>query len=190
MKKNGFRNGAFGLISLLMIAFLACPGQLEAAPKGKLVAALSSDISTLDTQQHNIRINYIVGWHLYDNLVYRDQKTMQIVPHLAESWKLLDDNTWEFKLRKGVKFDNGEPFNAECVKFTIERGLDPKCPQRPSVSWVKEVKVVDDHTVRILSTQPYPVALQRLANFQMLPAKWLKEKGNDYFATRAFDRRN
>ncbi|MDP3038328.1 MAG: ABC transporter substrate-binding protein, partial [Deltaproteobacteria bacterium] len=185
MKKNGFRNGAIGAISLLMIAFLACPGQLGAAPKGKLVAALSSDISTLDTQQHNIRINYIVGWHLYDNLVYRDQKTMQIVPHLAESWKLLDDNTWEFKLRKGVKFDNGEPFNAECVKFTIERGLDPKCPQRPSVSWVKEVKVVDDHTVRILSTQPYPVALQRLANFQMLPAKWLKEKGNDYFATHA-----
>ena len=185
MKKNGFRNGALGLISLLMIAFLACPGQLGAAPKGKLVAALSSDISSLDTQFHNIRINYIVGWHLYDNLVYRDQKTMQIVPHLAESWKLLDDNTWEFKLRKGVKFDNGEPFNAECVKFTIERGLDPKCPQRPSVSWVKEVKVVDDHTVRILSTQPYPVALQRLANFQMLPAKWLKEKGNDYFATHA-----
>src|SRR5512143_3273206 len=136
------------LIAAGIFVFLGCP---EAAPKGKLVVALSSDISTLDTQYHNIRVNYIVGWHLYDNLVYRDQKTLKIGPHLAESWKIIDDDTWEFKLRRGVKFDNGEPFNAECVKFTIERGQDPKCPQRPQVSWIKEVKVIDDHTVRFLT---------------------------------------
>ncbi len=129
-------------VSLLMV-----PGPSSAAPKGQIVNALSSDISTLDPQNHNIRVNYIVGWHLYDNLVYRDQKTLKIGPHLAESWKIIDDNTWEFKLRKGIKFDNGEPFTAESVKFTIERGLDPKCPQRPSVSWVKEVKILDDYTV-------------------------------------------
>jgi peptide/nickel transport system substrate-binding protein len=158
---------------------------VEAAPQGKIVVAFSSDISTLDTQNHNIRVNYIVGWHLYDNLLQRDQTTLKIGPHLAESWKLLDDNTWEFKLRKGIKFDNGEPFNAESVKFTIERGLDPKCPQRPTVSWVKEVKVVDDYTVHIISSKPYPVALERLSNFQMLPAKWVKEKGNDHVATHA-----
>jgi len=63
--------------------------------------------------------------------------------------------------------------------------LDPKCPQRPGVSWVKEVKVVDDHTLHIISHNPYPVALERLVNFQMIPPKWVKEKGNDYFATNA-----
>lgn len=185
MKKNEYRKGIIGVISLLVIVFLAWPAHLWAAPKGKLVAALSSDISTLDTQNHNIRVNYIIGWHLYDNLVYRDQKTMKIGPHLADSWKLIDENTWEFKLRKGVKFDNGEPFNAESVKFTIERGLEPKCPQRPTVSWVKEVKVIDDQTVRIISLKPYPVALERLSNFQMLPPKWVKEKGAEFFATNA-----
>jgi len=174
----------WGVCILCGVIFLF-PGQILAAPKGKLVNALSTDISTLDTQNHNIRVNYIVGWHLYDNLVYRDQRTMKIGPHLAESWKLIDDNTWEFKLRKGVKFDNGEPFNAESVKFTIERGLDPKCPQRPTVSWVKEVKIIDDYTVRIISLKPYPVALERLSNFQMLPAKWVKEKGKEYVATNA-----
>jgi peptide/nickel transport system substrate-binding protein len=184
MKKPVERWGRWG-ISLLIAGILILPGQLLAAPQGNLVVALSSDISTLDTQNHNIRINYIVGWHLYDNLVYRDQKTLKIGPALAESWKLLDDNTWEFKLRRGVKFDNGEPFNAECVKYTIERALDPKCPQRPTVSWVKEVKVVDDHTVHILSAKPYPVALERLSNFQMLPAKWAGEKGREYIATHA-----
>ncbi len=185
MGKDKCRNGALGVISLAIIIFLTCPVQSLAAPKGKLVNALSSDISTLDPQNHNIRVNYIVGWHLYDNLVYRDQKTLKIGPHLAESWKLLDDNTWEFKLRKGIKFNNGEPFTAESVKFTVERGLDPKIPQRPSVSWVKEVKILDDYTVRIITDKPYPVALDRLANYQMLPPKWVKEKGVDFIATNA-----
>jgi peptide/nickel transport system substrate-binding protein len=182
---NALRKDTVWGILLMLAGILIFAGSASAAPKGKLVVVLSSDISTLDPQNHNIRINYIVGWNLYDNLVYRDQKTMQIVPRLAESWKLIDDNTWEFKLRKGVKFDNGEPFNAECVKFTIERGLNPKCPQRPTVSWIKEVKVIDDYTVRLITAKPYPVALQRLANFQMLPVKWFKEKGDDYVATHA-----
>ena len=161
------------------------PHQVLSAPKGKLVVALSSDVGTLDPQYHNVRINYIIGWHLYDNLVMRDQKTLKINPQLAESWRLVDDNTWEFKLRKGVRFDNGEPFNAESVKFTIERGWDPKCPQRPSVSWVKEVKILDDYTVRVLTQKPYPGALDRLGNYQILPPKWVKEKGVDHIATNA-----
>jgi peptide/nickel transport system substrate-binding protein len=180
-----FRNWATAGFLILLGWILLFPGPISAASKGKLVVALSSDVGTLDPQNHNIRINYIASWHLYDNLVMRDQKTLKIGPHLAESWKIIDDNTWEFKLRKGIKFDNGEPFNAECVKFTIERGLDPQCPQRPTVSWVKEVKVIDDHTVRIITEKPYPVALDRLANYQILPAKWAKEKGADFIATNA-----
>jgi len=173
-----------GLLMLGMV-ILVLPGQPSAASKGQITVALSSDVGTLDPQNHNIRINYIAGWHLYDNLVYRDQKTLKIGPQLAESWKLIDDNTWEFKLRKGIKFDNGEPFNAESVKFSIERGLDPKCPQRPIVSWVREVRILDEYTVRIISDKPYPVALERLANYQMVPPKWTKEKGADYLATNA-----
>jgi peptide/nickel transport system substrate-binding protein len=183
--KKIFRHWAILSISIHLVLVFAFLSQVEAAPQGKIVVALSSDISTLDTQNHNIRIDYIIGWHLYDNLVMRNQKTLKIEPHLAESWKILDDNTWEFKLRKGITFDNGERFNAECVKFSVERALDPKCPQRPTISWVKEVRVIDDSTVHIISSKPYPVALERLANFQMLPAKWVKEKGNEYVATHA-----
>jgi peptide/nickel transport system substrate-binding protein len=182
---KNFGKWAIWAVFILWGITILFPGQILAAPKGQIVCALSSDISTLDPQNHNIRVNYIVGWHLYDNLVYRDQKTLKIGPCLAESWKIIDDHTWEFKLRKGVKFDNGEPFTAESVKFTIERGLDPKCPQRPTVSWVKEVKIVDDYTVRIITAKPYPVALDRLANYQMLPPKWVKEKGVEYISTHA-----
>jgi hypothetical protein len=79
-KKEGIKMKTFGKwtiwgVFFLFAATLLGPGQTLAAPKGQLVNALSTDISTLDTQYHNIRVNYIVGWHLYDNLVYRDQKT-------------------------------------------------------------------------------------------------------------------
>ena len=96
-----FRHWAILSISILLVWVFAFLSQAEAGPQGKIVVALSSDVSTLDTQNHNIRIDYIIGWHLYDNLVMRNQKTLKIEPHLAESWKILDDNTWEFKLRKG-----------------------------------------------------------------------------------------
>ena len=102
----------WGSTILLLAGTFIFPSTVWAAPKGKIVCAMSSDIATLDTQHHNSRVSYIAGWHLYDNLVYRDQKTLKIGPHLAESWRLIDDKTWEFKLRKGIKFDNGEPFNA------------------------------------------------------------------------------
>jgi len=178
MNRN-WKQRAIWISAAVAICSAALISPAWAVPKGKIVVALSSDISTLDTQGHNVRINYIVGWHLYDNLVIRDQKTLEIMPNLAESWRLIDDRTWEFKLRKGVKFDNGEPFNAECVKFTFERALEPKSPIRPSFSWVKEARVIDDHTIRVISQSPYPPALQRLVNFQILPPKWVQEKGND-----------
>jgi len=156
----------------------------EAAPAGTLTIALSSDISTLDPQMHNVRINYLVGWQLYDNLVTRNQSTLEIIPHLAESWKVVDDHTWEFKLRRGIKFDDGEPFDAESVKFTFERALEAKSPIRSHFAYVKDIRVVDTHTVRIVTQAPYPALLQTVVNFQMLPPKWTRERGQD-IATQA-----
>ncbi len=104
------------------------PAILWAAPKGNLTVALSSDISSLDTQNHNIRVNYIVGWHLYDNLVYRDQKTLKIGPHLAESWKLIDDNTWEFKLRKEDQVRQRGAFYRRVREVHHRAGPGPQMP--------------------------------------------------------------
>src|SRR5687767_16000450 len=74
----------------------------------------------------------IVDWttnnmleHIYDRLLDRDAKTFKPKPMLAESWKIVNETTWEFKLRKGVKFHNGEPFTAASVKATIDYALDP-----------------------------------------------------------------
>src|SRR6059036_889494 len=74
----------------------------------------------------------IVDWttnnmleHIYDRLLDRDAKTLKPKPMLAESWKIVNDTTWEFALRQNVKFHNGEPFTAASVKATIDYALDP-----------------------------------------------------------------
>src|SRR5256886_4324529 len=73
----------------------------------------------------------IVDWttnnmleHIYDRLLDRDAKTFKPKPMLAESWRIVNDTTWEFKLRRGVRFHNGEPFTAASVKATLDYALD------------------------------------------------------------------
>src|SRR2546428_12145764 len=132
----------------------------------------------------------IVDWttnnmleHMYDRLLDRDAKTFKPKPMLAESWRIVNDTTWEFKLRKGVKFHNGEPFTAQSVKATIDYALDPatKSHFAAAAYWglVKEVQIVDDFTVRFVTKQPWPnlVDSAALTNSLMMPAKALKELG-------------
>jgi peptide/nickel transport system substrate-binding protein len=169
------------LASLLLAAAPAA-----AAPKGRVVAALVSDTSTMDPHMHTERVGIIVNQHIFDTLLTRDTKTWQPAPHLAESITNVNPTTWELKLRRGVRFHNGEPFTAESVKFSFERVLNPeqKSPIRGAFTWVKSVDIVDDYTVRITTAKPYPVIHEMLtfANFAMVPPKYIKEKGDAYFA--------
>jgi peptide/nickel transport system substrate-binding protein len=132
----------------------------------------------------------IVDWttnnmleHIYDRLLDRDAKTLKPKPMLATAWKVVNDTTWEFTLRKGVKFHNGEPFTAESVKATFEYMLDPatKSHYATAAYWkpVKEVQVVNDSTVRLLTDKPYPSLLDHasLTDLLILPPKALKELG-------------
>ena len=132
----------------------------------------------------------IVDWttnnmleHIYDRLLDRDPKTFKPRPMLAESWRIVTDTTWEFKLRKGVKFHNGEPFTAHAVKATIDYALDPanKSHFTAAAYWglVKEVQVVDDFAVRFLTKQPWPNLIDSasLTNSLIMPAKALRELG-------------
>src|SRR5262244_4322154 len=103
----------------------------------------------------------IVDWttnnmleHIYDRLLDRDAKTLKPKPMLATEWKIVNDTTWEFKLRRGVKFHNGEPFDAQSVKATFDYMLDPanKSHYATPAYWkpVKEIQIVDPYTVRIV----------------------------------------
>ncbi len=166
------------LIALVALVLAVAPAQ-PADPKDELRVAIPWTPENLDPTMNLSSIRAQVGVSLFDSLVGRDAEK-RIVPELAESWKLLDDNTWQFKLRKGVVFHNGEPFNAEAVRFTLQRVLDPnqKSPNRANIAEITRVEVIDDLTVRLVTRQPYAPLLNRLIDFPMVPPRYTAEKGN------------
>ena len=153
----------------------------NSCPAAQMIIAQGTDAATLDPHLTLTWSDYNVINHICDGLIRRDQD-MKIVPDLAESWKLIDPLTHEFKLRRRIKFHNGEPFDAQVVKFNIERILDPKFSSRikPFLEAIQRVEVVDDYTVHIITKKPSPVLLNEILNVQMLPPKYVKEKGDQY----------
>ena len=172
------------LFAVAMALVLLGPVQAGAQSRGKeIVVGLGAEPRTM------LAVT-IVDWttnnmleHIYDRLLDRDAKTFKPKPMLAESWRIVNDTTWEFKLRKGVKFHNGEPFTAQSVQATIDYALDPatKSHFAGASYWglVKEVQVVDDFTVRFVTKQPWPNLADSAAstNSLIMPAKALKELG-------------
>ncbi|MDR1828432.1 MAG: ABC transporter substrate-binding protein [Methylobacteriaceae bacterium] len=180
-----------GLRVALLAASVAGAGALGTVPAfagGTLKLGLSQDAGSWDPID-----TFLVAWaavstNIYDGLTYRGPD-MQLVPGLALSWEELDDGKrLRFKLRQGVKFHNGEPFNAEAVKFTFERLLGEegaKGPQRSNYIVIEKVEVVDDYTVDFQLKAPDPVLLTKLAGYgaMIVPPQYIKEKGEDYFNT-------
>ena len=106
---------------------------------------------------------------LYETLVGTNAD-MTYYGQLAESWEILDDGvTWEFKLRQGVKFSNGNDFNADDVVFSLERIMnDPTLEMGVYLMRLKEVKKIDDYTVQLVTKIPYPVFSGSLSMIMML----------------------
>jgi peptide/nickel transport system substrate-binding protein len=121
----------------------------------------------------------VVNSNIYDSLLTRD-KDLHIIGSLAESWRRVDDTTWEFKLRKGVTFQNGEPFNAESAKYSLDRVLDPaeKSAQRGWINTVASVSVVDPLTLRVTTSSPDPALPARLTLMYMVPEAYTKKVGS------------
>ncbi len=95
---------------------------------------------------------------IFDTLTWSGDG-LEIEPRLAESWKVLNPTTWEFKLRKGVKFHDGSDFTAEDVKFSIERipVVAGPNPTTIYVRRVKETRIVDPYTIQVITDGPAPI---------------------------------
>jgi peptide/nickel transport system substrate-binding protein len=171
---------------LVAIVVLALAGLAGAAdPRGELRVGIPWTPETLDPTMNLSSIRATVGASIFDSLVGRDRDN-RIIPELAESWKLVNDTTWQLKLRRGVVFHNGEPFNAEAVRFTVERVLDPnqKSPNRANIGEVARIEVLDEYTVNLITSRPYAPLINRLIDFPILPPKYTAEKGNQGLALR------
>jgi peptide/nickel transport system substrate-binding protein len=157
------------------LALLVLPVVASAAPAGKVVIAQGVDPTTLDMMNQQETPASNVGAQMFDTLVERDA-TLKIVPALAaELPKLVSPTVWEIKLRKGVKFHNGEEFTAESVKFSLERVANPANKLRGSSAFapIDRVEVVDPSTARVHTKKPWPIFVNALTFRQaaMYPAK-------------------
>ena len=156
----------------------------SAANKDTLVISQTVDATTLDPHNHMEITTGIICDNIFDNLLKRSAD-LKIEPHLATSYRLVNETTWEFGLRKGVKFHNGEPFNAESVKFSLERLANPQNKLRNTILHVIDrVDIIDDYRVRIITKHPHPYldALLSLVG-HITPPNYVKEKGPIHIST-------
>jgi peptide/nickel transport system substrate-binding protein len=159
--------------------------------KPALTIALPSAPETIDPHQFRSVLSGSIIGLMGEGLATRDPYTMELKPLLAESWRNINPTTWEIKLRRGVKFHNGEDFTADSVKFTIERAITSKLNTLAKLTWPpafgQEVQALDPYTVRITTKLPDPMVPARLAaeSMNMAPAKGLAEY-RDKFVTDRF----
>ena len=164
------------------VLLLATAVPIHAQSKDTLTVGLSSIISTLDPHMHFERVGILVNINMFDSLLHKTTK-LEYEGGLATSWKSLNDTTWEFKLRRGVKFHNGETMTAEDVKYSFDRVLDKtkKSPQYGNIRTIKEVRIVNPDTIHLVTDKPYPLLLERVVYFPIVPKKHLEKVGDQAF---------
>src|SRR4029453_6943007 len=160
---RGPRWSALLLLSI-GLAMAALSGSVIAQPAGTLVVGLVAEPVNLDPPQVTDLNSNRVSRRVAETLVAFAEENTQIVPWLAESWTISKDGLWyTFKLRKGIKFHDGTPLDAEAVKFSIERQFNPEHPANklgkyPFAGYffgnVKAVEVMDESTVRFILKEP------------------------------------
>ena len=138
--------------------------------------ALGSDVTSMDPHYHNLTPNNNVAEHIFETLVTKDPRS-KLKPALAESWRAVDDLTWEFKLRKGVKFHDGGDFTAQDVVFSLDRV--PNVPNSPSsfATYSKQITdkiIVDPYTIRFKTAAPYPLMPNDMSTIFILSARVAK----------------
>ncbi len=155
----------------------------QTSPDKGVVVAMDAAIQDLDPYTNNDNADAVIDWLVHDQLFFRDPKTLRPVPNLVESLKPVDDVTWELKLRPNIRFHDGELVDAKAVKFTIDRLLQPdfKSPYRATFSWVKDVELIDDLSLRVHAHRPVPSLPDVLTRLHVLPPRYLKEVGDERF---------
>src|SRR5258705_2549390 len=156
-----------GLVVAASFAFVG-PGAAQ-----DLKIEVAADVTSIDPHFFNLFPNNNIAEHIFDKLVQMDPDS-RMIPGIATSWKAIDDKTWEFKLRKGVKFHDGSELTAEDVVFSIDRvPLVPNSPG-PFSAYTKAIiakEIVDPYTIRFKYAAPYPLAPNDLSTIYIVSKK-------------------
>ncbi len=152
-----------------------------------LTIGLGTDVTAMDPHYHNLTPNNNIAMHVFGFLVERNEKS-QPVPALATEWKTLDATTWEFKLRRGVKFHDGSDFTAADVVASIERV--PKVPNSPSpftayTKQITKIDVVDPYTIRFKTALPYPLMPSDMTQIAIISRQFANATTEDFNSGKA-----
>jgi peptide/nickel transport system substrate-binding protein len=142
----------------------------RAAPEIPIRIVVAGGPWTLDPQRHGDDLTRTVLGHFYEPLVDFGPD-LDLRPRLAVAWTSPSETEWRFQLREGVVFHDGRPFGAEDVKVTLDRArrLAEGFITESDIHAISEVRVVDDHTVVIVTSRPRPLLLARLTGILVLP---------------------
>ena len=168
----------------LALAF-ALTTQAYAGPQDNTaVVALTEEMPSFDAYLSTAREGIVASRQIFDTLVERNLATGQYEPSLATAWRRLDDRTWEFDLREGVTFHNGDPFSADDVVFTLSHYAKPESGARSAnwLDWIERVEKVGSHQVRIVSKAPFPAALEFVSgSLSIFPKAYFEKVGQAAF---------
>ena len=175
--------------SKLLVGALLAAGVSTAAHAGKsndtLNVAIDRELESIDNYYNTAREGIVISRMVWDGLLYRDPKTNEYLPNLATAYKWVDSKTLQFDLRKGVKFHNGEKFDADDVVFTLNYLGDPANGAKPArnVNWWNNAEKLGEYKVQLNLKKEFPAALEFLSGpLVMYPNDYYSKNGPEGMA--------
>ncbi|MEM8853877.1 MAG: ABC transporter substrate-binding protein [Pseudomonadota bacterium] len=160
---------------ILSVAVLAvASGTALANDEKTFNFAFQGELKGLDPYSLNETFTLGTLGNVYEGLTKRDGE-LNIIPGLAESWEVVDDNTWRFKLREGVKFHNGNDFTADDVVFSADRVRAEGSDLKTRIPADAEFVAVDDHTVEVRLSSPNPILHYEWDTWHIMDKEWTEE---------------
>ncbi len=155
--------------------------------------AFQGDLQALDPYSLNETLTLGFLGNVYEALVMRD-KALQIIPALATEWENSEPNIWVFKLREGIKFHDGNAFNADDVVFSFERARKQGSDIPTKLASVESIRKIDDYTVEFITSAPNPILISDISDWYIMDKEWAEandatdpvdvRKGVENYATR------
>ncbi len=175
------------LARLARVVAVASSVMVGSATAQELTIGLGGNVTSADPHFHNLSPNNNVAVHVFDRLVHHDAQ-QRIGPGLAVSWRAIDDLTWEFKLRPGVRYHDGSEFTAEDVVATLKRV--PWVPNSPSpftlyTRAIIATETLDSHTIRFKTRTPWPLLPNDLATLAIVNRNAVEAPTGDFNSGRA-----
>jgi peptide/nickel transport system substrate-binding protein len=146
------------------------------ASAGQVIVLQGVDANTLDPSFRNSTPEFNINAHIFNTLTWRDAKTLKVTPEFVQSWNLVDDLTWEFKVVTGAKFHDGTPADAEAVAFALTRYAKKQIGGKPTIQGTftnltgfDSASATDASTVRMKTTSPAAIVPDLLSTLELVP---------------------